>query len=145
MLKDVAATKHPGHQAANYRPYYALAPCNQEQEALRFPAWRLGKFRGDGHPVLAELQMGSAICLQDVSQREHPFYPNLPTIFGTLVRPLWREGEHIIYELDTHLYSYTVIPAPASPFVMRVAIPHHLLTEIDHVPIFTDSGRQGGQ
>ena len=145
MLKDVAATKHPGHQAANYRPYYALAPCNQEQEALRFPAWRLGKFRGDGHPALAELQMGSAICLQDVSQREHPFYPNLPTIFGTLVRPLWREGEHIIYELDTHLYSYTVIPAPASPFVMRVAIPHHLLTEIDHVPIFTDSGRQGGQ
>ena len=145
MLKDVAATKHLGRQAANYRPYYALAPCNQEQETLTFPAWRLGKFRGEGPPELAKLGMGSAICLQDVSQREHPFYPNLPTIFGTLVRPLWREGEHIVCELDTHLYSYTLIPAPASPFVMRVAIPHHLIIKTDHIPMFTDYARQGGQ
>ena len=144
MLRDVAASKHLGRQAANYRPYYVLAPCNQDQETLSYPAWRLGKCRGDGPTELAKLGMGSAICLQDVSQREHPFYPNLPTIFGTLVRPLWCEGEHTVCELDTHLYSYTVIPTPASPFVMRVAIPHRLIDETNHIPIFADYARQGG-
>jgi len=140
MLKNVASTKCLSRQAANYSPYYALAPCNQE--TVSFPVWRLGKFRGGGSPEQAELGMGSAICLQDVSQREHPFYPNLPTIFGTLVRQLWREGEHIIWELDTHLYSYTLIPAPTSPFVMRVAIPDRLIIETDDVPAFTSYAGQ---
>jgi hypothetical protein len=88
--------------------------------------------------------MGSVICLQDVSQHEHPFYPNLPTIFGTLVRPLWCQGEHTICELNMHLYSYTVIPTPASPFVMHVAIPHCLIDETNHIPIFANyDARQG--
>ena len=145
MLRDVAASKHLGRQAANYRPYYALAPCNQEQETLRYPAWRLGKCRVDGPTELAKLGMGSAICLQDVSQHEHPFYPNLPTIFGTLVRLLWCEDEHTICELDTHLYSHTVIPTPTSPFVMCVAIPNFLIDKTNQIPIFANyDARQGG-
>jgi hypothetical protein len=130
MLKKVSRTKYSGHPAVSYSPYYALAPCNQE--TLNCPVWRLGKFRGYS-PGQVKLAKGSAICLQDVSQREHPFYPNLPTLFGTLVCPLWREGENIVYEVDTHIYSYTLIPAPSSLPVTHVAIPDCLVVDADHI------------
>ena len=132
MLKNFASSKYQGREAANYIPYYALAPCNQE--ALVYSTWRLGKFRGGFSAQLAKLTMGSAICLQDVSQRDHLEYPNLPTIFGTLVRPMWREGEHIIYEVDTHLYSHTLIPTPVTVSATSVAIPDCLVIDNDDIP-----------
>jgi len=144
MLKKFASAKYQGREAADYCPYYALAPCNQEP--LDYPTWRLGKFRGAFPAQLAKLAMGSAICLQDVSQREHPLYPNLPTIFGILVRPIWHEREHIIYEVDTHLYSQTLIPAPITTSATRVAIPDCLVIDTDHIPHSANNpGRGVGQ
>jgi hypothetical protein len=144
MLKNFASEKYQGREAADYRPYYALAPCNQED--LAYPTWRLGKFRGGFSAQLAKLAMGSAICLQDVSQREHTLYPNLPTIFGTLVRPIWREGEHVICEMNTHLYSHTLIPAPITTSTTRVAIPDRLVIDTDPIPHSANyPGLGGGQ